>query len=172
METRSFKDAEGRTWIVRVDVNALRRVKALAGIDLMDVVNDQGRMLARLEADPVTLVDVLYAICKPDADAKGVTDETFGAALLGDAIDTATSALLESLADFSPAGRRAVLRKACSKIRQYSELLQKTALERLDSPEMDEMVKTEIESALTLGGPSMTAPESAELIQADSHSTN
>lgn len=70
------------------------------------------------------LVDVLYCICKPEADAQNVTDEEFGRAMSGDAILQAITALLEELSDFFPNARQRAAMK---------ELLKKTetVVERL-----------------------------------------
>ena len=64
---------------------------------------------------------MLYVVCKTEADANGVTDEQFGEAMAGDAIDQATKALLEEIVDFSPSPRdraraRRVLEKATEMI--------------------------------------------------------
>jgi len=96
----TFKDNAGRLWTVTVDVNAIKRARAIAGIDLMTII--EGQVLERLARDPIALVDTIYAVCKPEADAKGVTDEMFGAAMVGDVIEAAGMALLEELVRFFP----------------------------------------------------------------------
>jgi ribosome biogenesis protein Tsr3 len=50
-------------------------------------------------------VDVLFVVCKNQADQAGVTDEQFGMAMGGDAIDLATKAFLEELTSFTPSPR-------------------------------------------------------------------
>jgi hypothetical protein len=95
-----FTDNAGRPWTVTVNVNTIKRVRALAGVDLLEVLG--GDLLERLIADPVLLCDVVYAACKPEADEKKVTDEDFGRAMAGDAIEQATKALLDELVSFSP----------------------------------------------------------------------
>ena len=99
---QSFTDTTGRAWCVSVTVATVRRVKQLLNIDLLQVALDEGKLLTRLADDPVFLVDVLYAVCKDQADAAAITDEDFGRAMAGDVIGAATQALLESLADFFP----------------------------------------------------------------------
>ncbi|MCX7804797.1 MAG: hypothetical protein N3A38_06355 [Planctomycetota bacterium] len=97
---RAFRDNAGREWTVAVDIAAVKRVRDLMKLDL--VGKDAASAFERLISDPVTLCDVLYAICKPQADGAGVTDEDFGRAMAGDAIERAARALLEELADFTP----------------------------------------------------------------------
>jgi hypothetical protein len=54
-------------------------------------------LITRLSTDPLLLGDVLFAICKPQADQQQITDEAFGEGLAGNSIDDATGALLEAL---------------------------------------------------------------------------
>lgn len=113
----AFTDTTGRTWAVDIHVQSLKRVRSLLGVDLLTVLDDGCQLLARLHDDPILLVDVLYAVCQPQAQAAGVCDEEFGRSMSGDALLQGTTALLESLSDFFPNARqRAVLK----------ELLQKT----------------------------------------------
>jgi hypothetical protein len=99
---KTFKDNADRTWTIVVHVTAVKRCRALAEVDLYGLVNDGLQGLGRLLGDPVALVDVLYVLCKDEADKRGVTDEDFGRAMAGDAIEHATKAFLEELTDFFP----------------------------------------------------------------------
>ncbi len=113
---RSFKDNADRTWTITLNVYAVKKVRDLLGVDLLDLGGNESEpgngLLYRLIADPVLLVDVLYVICKDQADGANVTDEQFGRAMAGDVIDAATRAFLEELADFTPSPRdRARARK-------------------------------------------------------------
>jgi len=116
---RSFKDNADRTWTITLNVYAVKKVRDLLQVDLLDLSDSGGDeakpdngLLYRLIADPVLLVDVLYVICQDQADGANVTDEQFGRAMAGDVIDAATRAFLEELADFTPSPRdRARARK-------------------------------------------------------------
>ncbi|MBE3097722.1 MAG: hypothetical protein IMZ44_11435, partial [Planctomycetes bacterium] len=102
---KTFTDSQGRTWNVVVNVSAIKRVRDLLGVDLLDVAN--GELLSRLADDPCLLVDVLFALCKPEADAKGVSDEDFGRGMVGGVLDEASAALMKELLDFFPSAQRA-----------------------------------------------------------------
>jgi hypothetical protein len=132
---KTFNDNAGRTWTVTVNVDAIKRVKSLLSVNLMEIV--EGKLLERLVSDPVLLCDVIYAVCKPEADAKAISDEDFGRAMAGDAIDLATTALLEELVDFFPLARRRLLRKALEKLRKLESMTLSAAETRLDSPELE-----------------------------------
>ena len=121
---KTFSDNAGRTWTVTINVDAVKRVRTLTQINLLDVLDDGCKLLAELHDDPVLLVDVLYCLCKPEADAQHVSDEEFGRGMSGDAILQASTALLEELSDFFPNARQRAAMK---------ELLKKTetVVERL-----------------------------------------
>ena len=154
---KTFKDNADRTWTVTVNVDAIKRVRSLLSIDLMEAV--EGKLIERLIGDPVLLCDVIYCVCKEDADAKGITDEEFGRAMAGDAIELATTALLEELVDFFPQGKRQLLRKALAKLETLQETMLAVVSERLDSPELDAQLLTELRK---LGDSSGVSPASSE----------
>lgn len=97
---RRFTDNAGREWVVSVNVAAVKRVRALTGVDLLGLL-DPAQGVSEKLADPVTLCDVLFAVVQPDADRRGVTSDDFGASMAGDAIDAAVRALLPEVVDFS-----------------------------------------------------------------------
>ena len=136
---RTFKDNAGRTWTVTVNVDCIKRVRSLVQVDLLEAA--EGKLLDRLVGDPILLCDVIYCICKPEADAQRVSDEEFGRAMAGDAIDQATTALLEELVDFFPGPKRLVLRKALEKLKQLEEKAYGLVAKRLESQEMEERLE-------------------------------
>ena len=140
---KTFIDNTGRAWTVSLNVGTLKRVRDLCKVDLMQAV--EGKLVERLIADPVLLCDVIFAVCKEEADKLQISDIDFGRSLGGDAIDSATTALLEELVDFFPQRRREVLRKALHKMNQLQEKSVKAAILFLDSPELEMLM----EKALT-----------------------
>ena len=162
---KSFTDNLGRTWTLVVNVAAIKRVRALCGVDLNAIVeidrnnNPTAELLERLSTDPVLLVDVLYAVCKPECEQKGVTDEEFGAAMAGDAIEQATAALLDEVVDFFPTAKRAALQKILAATRRIKALAQKKLENILGSAEFEEKLVSELERSTGL---SSNAPGSAE----------
>jgi hypothetical protein len=155
----TFKDTLGREWAIALNVTAVRRIRDLAKVDLLDFT--EGRIFARLADDPVLLADVLYATLKPDADAKGVSDEEFGRALAGDAIEAATGALLEELADFFPSRRRQVLAKGLAKVKELETLLLDRAEARIDAVDGAALAKV-LDESLPAGKSSTASPASLD----------
>jgi hypothetical protein len=107
-------------------------------VDLLEVI--EGKLIDRLIADPILLCDVIWGLCKPQADEAGLDDEAFGRAMAGDAIDAATTALLEELVDFFPLRRRQVLTKALAKVRTLEEMGLAHANRVLDGPKLEEQM--------------------------------
>lgn len=164
---KTFQDQAGRTWSIRLNVDVLKRVRALCEVDLMDAA--QGTLLERLIGDPILLCDVVYAVCKEEADTKGVSDIQFGQSMAGDAIEDATKALLGELVDFFPSARRALLAKALEKLRRWEELAIQTGMARLEAPETEEAFQRELDH---LGKSSISLRASRESTPAPSHYAN
>ena len=163
---KTFTDNAARAWTIQVNVDALKRVKSLLdGVDLMEAVD--GKLLQRMLDEPILLCDIIYALCKPQADAAGVTDEDFGRAMAGDAIDNATQALLEELVDFFPQRRRALLTKVLDKLKKLDSLALATVTDRIEKIDLDKVMSSAVAqldndlSALLAGKPSGPAPGSS-----------
>ena len=159
---RSFKDNQGRQWSVEINVTAIKRVRGLTGEDLMQVI--EGTLIEKLIRDPVLLCDVVYALCKPEADARSVSDEEFGKAMAGDAIEAATTAVLEELVGFCPSPRdRANLGRvlqATNRVMEKARDLTEKRIETLTSEsELDKLVNRMVPEPLTSGSSSTSAPE-------------
>lgn len=130
---KTFKDNAGRTWTVAVNVAAVKRCRALVGVDLYGLVDDGFAGLGKLLNDPVTLVDVLYVLCKDEADKQGITDEDFGRAMAGDALGAAADAFVEEFTDFFPDPRvRAGLKGVVEKGRAVAALVLEESARRIE----------------------------------------
>jgi len=155
---KTFTDNAGHTWQVVINVAAAKRVRDLLGVDLLEAGG--GELLKRLAVDPILLVDVIYVLCKPQADAAQVGDEAFGEAMAGDVIDTATTALLEELVDFFPGPKRAVLRKALGKLKKLEQMGLDAGTQHLESGELERRMAALLEEQL--GPPSGPPPDSSD----------
>jgi hypothetical protein len=127
---RTFSDRTGRVWTVDVNTWSIERVKGLTKVNLLDLAD--GQTIARLMTSPILLVNVIWCLIKPEADALGISDEDFGRAMAGDAIDQATTALLEDLADFFPNPRqREGIHLVMSRYRATQDQLVEMVIEEL-----------------------------------------
>ena len=160
----TFSDNAGRVWTANLNVATLKRVRALAGVDLASAIlvekdgKPSAKLLERLSSDPVLLVDVLYAVCKPECDQRNVSDEDFGAAMAGDAVEQATDALLDEIVDFFPNPKRAILQRLVAAARR-AETAAKAALDKaLSTDELDRAADSLLAAST---GSSTNSPASA-----------
>lgn len=144
----TFQDSNGRVWAVNINVGTLKRVRALCGVDLYNILSFEGKdtgLLEQLANDPILLVDVIYAVCKDEADRLGITAEAFGESMAGDAIVNATNALLDDLVDFFPAAKRMVLNRIMNATRRYQMAAEKQLMRQVENG----MVEETLEKVLT-----------------------
>ena len=150
---RTFKDNKGRTWEIALNVWQMKRLRDTLGIDLVNVIGTSADgsvrvdTIDRIASDPCLLVDILWVVCERQAKDAGVADEDFGASLAGDSIEEATRAFLDELVDFFPGARRLFLKKAVGLARRWSDETARTLKEALESPELEERLRTELRSA-------------------------
>ena len=158
---KTFTDTTGRVWTITINVNAIKRVRGLIDVNLLEVI--EGTLLEKLIRDPILLCDVVYAVCKPEADALNVTDEQFGQAMAGDAIDQATKALLEELVGFSPSPQgRANLQRILETTWRMIEKAQEVIAARIDSGEIEQAAEQAVQQLLaTSNDSSGSSPASA-----------
>ena len=158
---RTFKDREGRTWSIALNVHQMKRIRAHLGIDLVNVIalDADGKvkvdLVDRIANDPCLLVDILWVCVEEEAKEAGVTDEQFGRSLAGDSIEDATKAFLDELVDFFPGARRLFLKKAVDLARKYTGEMTDALEKALESPELERRIEESMRS-------SASSPESSE----------
>jgi len=164
----SFEDTEKRKWNVDVTITSIKQVKDETGVHLLD--DTVGEKLAR---DSILLCDVVFALCKLQADNRKVSDEDFGRAMAGDAIADASTALVESLTDFfQNRQQRENLRRLQQINEDATEQLHRGIAEKLERLDTSKAVRKKldgidldalIDSALqTSSESSGSVPESSE----------
>jgi len=163
---KTFTDNAGRTWTIAINVDAIKRVKGLLAVHLLELV--EGMLIERLIRDPVLLCDVVYVVCKPEADEKCVSDEDFGRAMAGDAIEHATKAFLEELVGFSPSPRdRANLARVLETTWRVMDKARDLIEARLTGNELERTIEQALQNA---SDSSTSAPASLVSIPGPSHS--
>lgn len=154
---KSFKDSEGRTWEIAINVATVRRVRgSVLKLDLMKLVDDGAKGLGELLADVVGFVDLIYVLCQSQAEQRGITDEDFGRGMGGDSITAAADAFIEEFIDFFPQpAARTNLRRLMSKSKEVGQILMDRGASQLEalSPQI---IAERLISSLT------TAPASLE----------
>jgi hypothetical protein len=118
-----FVDREQRSWEISINVASMKRVKDATGVNLGLLLTDNMKPLADLMQDPIALVDVMYVLCKPDADKRSVSDVEFGESLAGESFEHACDAFMEALIDFFPKRQGDLLRTMLGKGKEIQDAL-------------------------------------------------
>jgi len=166
----TFRDCKGDTWEIVVDIPTVKRVRSLAGVDLLNVaINAKQASVYASMSDPVTFAEIVYAICKPEATQRGLSDEDFARRLDID-VEELAELILREIAGFFQRrnqGKAADLvlwqveksKQAAAKMQQQ---LTPEVMTKLDQ-EFDLMIDERIhELQETFGGTSSSLPESVE----------
>lgn len=143
-----FTDTNRVDWSIELTVGSIKRVKQLTGVDLLDIQG--GQLLTRLADDPVVMADVLYAVVQPQASARNISDEQFGASLDGTVIGAAIEKFTEELICFFLHYRPAigqVLKTLWAKLARCAEQMETLAIQKMESAEIDKVVARELEKA-------------------------
>ena len=131
---QTFKDAKGRTWDVSLSVAAVKRIKALTGCDLLDLLSggQAAESVKRVILSPIAACDVLYAAVRPQTEAAGVTDEEFGECLAGESLAAGINALLDEVEFFfgvtqGPAAARTIAAMRAKKAEATAKIFEKAS---------------------------------------------
>ena len=156
---KKFTDKKENEWILELTVGSAKRVKADCGIDLIDIIDVktglQKSPLEELADNPMLLVDVLFSMCRKQAEERNIDDESFAELFDGEVIQDAISALVEEIINFSPPVRRKVLQKIYDKNRQLMGETEKEIESIISNPEFDSDLEAYMKS-------SIVSPESSE----------
>ena len=163
-----FRDNQGHLWQLPIDFPAIKRVRQLLDVDL--IAADFEKTLQKL-ADPITLIDTIYAICKPEADRMGLNDVDFGCRMAVD-LDPIVDQLLGGLADFFQSLGRTTqaqtLRTILNKSKRIQQVVQEKLTETIEArhSQLDQTFEQlEADILRTIGGPSTSSPALPESIR-------
>jgi hypothetical protein len=181
---REFRDDQGRPWIVALTVASAERVRGLVTVDVTDDVEQpDGSTKRQTRSVPFDMIDasniaqtlevlrsnygrvgeVLYALCRKQADDKSIDRESFLDGLRGDAIDAGIKAIEGELTDFFPLRLRRMIALLVDRTNELAGELMSQAEENLK--------KVTVKGVLS-GNSSGSVPESSASIQANGPSDN
>jgi len=172
---KEFRDDQGRPWMVAITVAAAERVRGLVTVDVTeDVEQSDGTVSRQTRKAPLDIIDtssiantlqilrsqygtvgeVLYAICRKQADEKKISREEFLDGLRGDAIEAGVKAIEEELVDFFPPRLRKMVGLLATK-------MDEVAAEMLGQAEARMQAATASSLLEQSGTPSTRPPESS-----------
>ncbi len=114
----NFTDTLGRTWPLNISYATCKRILAQCDINILDVAQiDQ--TIGRMRLDNLLVGDIVLCLCSAECTARGISLDNFQDSLDGEALDCASSALLEGLANFFRRGQKGkLLTEMISKLKQ------------------------------------------------------
>ena len=114
----NFTDTLGRTWPLAISYSTCKRILSQCDINILDVAQiDQ--TIGRMRLDNLLVGDIVICLCSAECTARGISLDSFQDALDGEALDCASSALLEGLANFFRRGQKGkLLTEMISKLKQ------------------------------------------------------
>ena len=150
---KTFKDATGRTWTVAVNTTTAQRVRDLTDINPFDM--QKFNEIYSILRDPIRLVALVYALCKPEIEQRELTPEQFGESLSGqslrDAWDAFEAELILFIRQLTPGdGER--LQATLDRIRSLDDLATEKLTAQIKSSQLDEHLDAEIEKAFNSTG--------------------
>lgn len=157
----TFSDSAGRAWTVSITVGTVTRLREMMGLDLMEAI--EGDLVPKLMHDPVLLCNALFCVCKPEADARGVTDVQFGESMGGDSLAHGEEALLEAIRFFSHPSRRELFGKMVAKTRQLRTQAAEMSTKRLDDPRLDRYLTEQLNAMATFQANELPQPKPGNL---------
>lgn len=161
----NFSDEKGEVWDLKVTGGTLKRVKALLGINILDILNVKKNTAELFSSDLGYQVDVLWAVCQPQALARKITEEEFAERLAGDAFGKATDTLMEAVINFTPnPAARASLRALWEMMQQEGRKVEAELRATVESEATREGIAGLIREYMTY---SSNAAESSELPQTE-----
>jgi len=173
---KEFRDDQGRPWMVALTVAAADRVRGLVTLDVTeDVDQPDGSVKRQTRPVPFDLIDagsiartlevlrnnygkigeILYAICRQQAEDKKLTRDQFLDGLRGDSLEAAQLALESELVDFFPPGLRKMVALMVARIREMADQVMSQAEAELAGTTAAELLARS-------GTPSGSVPESSE----------
>lgn len=142
---KTFVDNNGKTWTVTVNVGTIKRVKDLLGINLIQAIT--GDLIEKVETDICLFVDILFVVCKEQAQANGISDEKFGTLLGGDSLEKATDAFLDQLISFFPSqAKRRLYQKAWSRSKEAQLIAVQKLQKRIQEMNLQQMLNKKLNS--------------------------
>lgn len=145
-----WKDNSGQAWDLLLDAPKIKGVRE--EFDGLDLVAMDGKAWARLDADIVLLVDVIWFLHRDQCESRDISESDFGKLLGVDGLENATAALEEAVGNFIPTRRRSVFQSMLKNYRAKMDAAEKEGIQMMESPEMEkqvrQMVRDQIQKAM------------------------
>lgn len=159
---RQFVDALGREWTVDLNIGTAREIRGhMRGVETLKDVDflDYASLVSALN-DVFFAADLLFVVCRVQADERGVDEPDFGRALKGTILFDAREAFLEEYVDFFPdPTTREKIKEIVGKNKEVQERIEELILKNTTAAldEVRERVETTAGEAFSTALPQLAA---------------
>ena len=164
---KEFRDTESRTWKVSVSVGTIKAVREALNIDLCAVTQGEAagkKTLTSLIIDPIQVCNILFVLCRRQADEQKVSDEDFGRAMGGKSLAEGRAALLEELVNFTPDPReQKVVAEQIRKLQELKNKAYERTLARINSPELESLINEQLDNLYKPDAESQSGSDSTSI---------
>lgn len=144
-ETSRFTDQRGRVWQLELNYSLAKRLRDVTGLDFVNY--QDGKALLAIHDSDEKLVQVLWLLCEPQAQAVSVSEEVFGAGLGGEALEQGIEALEQALLNFSRPAKRQAIAAIRDKAHELVAAQTNLTETKLRSPKVKEFLQAKLEEA-------------------------
>lgn len=159
---KSFKDKNGKIWTIELNVGTIKKVRSECNVDLINVINVNSNgsadtsVLERIASDPCLLVSIVCALCRTQMEKDNIDDSSFAELFSADAVEEASSALIEEIINFSQPAKRKVLTKIYQTAQRFAAATENKVNALINDPNLDKELESQL---MKLSG---ATPESSE----------
>lgn len=97
-----FEDKHSHTWNVNLDVGMLEDIQEATGVNLDELMIEPNKMSKFVFLTPRKFVEVMWVVCKEQAETHKLDARGFGRLFDRDTLDLATNAFIEAIFSFYP----------------------------------------------------------------------
>lgn len=152
---RAFTDTTGRKWELTINVGQVRAVRDRASFDLSAAITDKFVSLANLVNDQCKFCEVLFTLCREQAEKLGVNNKQFEDAQDADSLNEAADAFLHEFAEkMVPKTNRQNFLKYLAKAKEVGEMLSADASKAIETIDPRDVISTLRKSLMTSPGSS------------------
>lgn len=171
---REFRDDQGRPWLVSINVEAAKRVKASVKVlgedgkevpfDILDTATIN-QTITVLRSQFIVVGEVLCALLDKQLKDRAITPDQFLEGLRGDALDEARKVVEEEWIDFFPKPLRKMVGLIARKMTEVQQTMMNHAEGNLENVTVEALIAQS-------GAQSTKLPESSESTPQIGHTEN
>lgn len=144
----TFKDSLGREWTFSITVIEIKQLREQIQVDILDTVSDKAdQMFAKLEADPILLVDLMSILLTDQIEKLGLDERGFAAGLVGEGIENAKEALIREIANFFGPPRGNVILAAWNQLKTGVKVATAMAQRQLEAIDVEAIATKRFDAA-------------------------